>query len=281
MINKLNNIQINGSSEKPILIDISLKSNSKPKDLIIFCHGFKGFKDWGPFNKIADYFAKKDFVFVKFNFSFNGISKENGLDFNDLKAFGNNNFSKELDDLNLVINWVFNNDIIKSEINFSKISLFGHSRGGGISILKSAEDSRITNVISWASPSSFLDRLPSSSKLAKWKEMGVLYAYNGRTKQNMPMYYQFYEDCLANSNRLNIENAASLIKVPFLVIHGSDDPTVPLSDAHKIKYNNEKIFLHVISGADHVFGGYHPYDQITFPKDLQEAIDVTIKFLKE
>ena len=280
MIKKLDNIIIDGSSDKSILIDIILKANKQAKQVVVFCHGFKGFKDWGPFNKIAAHFAKQDIVFVKFNFSYNGTTINDPINFNDLKAFGNNNFCKELDDLSLVLNWIENCHELRGEIDTSKISLFGHSRGGSIAMLKSAEDSRVSKVISWASPSNFLDRLPKKEKLAKWKELGVAYVYNGRTKQNMPMYFQFYENCIKFTKRLNIQNAVTKMRIPHLIVHGSEDPTVLLSEALNIKSWNANTRLHVIDGANHVLGGFHPYDLEKFPKDLQEAIDVTIKFLK-
>ena len=280
MIKKLNNIVIEGSAGKPILIDATFKANAQAKQVVVFCHGFKGFKDWGPFNKIATYFAEKDIVFVKFNFSYNGTTTNDPINFGDLKAFGNNNFCKELDDLCLVLDWIENCKELKGEIDISKISLFGHSRGGSIAMLKSAEDIRVKKVISWASPSNFLDRLPEKEKLAKWKELGVAYIYNGRTKQNMPMYFQFYENCIKFAKRLNIKNAVSKMSVPHLLVHGSDDPTVLLSEAVSIKSWNTNTHLHIIDGANHVLGGFHPYDLEKFPTDLQEAIDMTIKFLK-
>ncbi len=280
MIQKLNNLIIDGSAGKPILIDATFKANAHAKQVVVFCHGFKGFKDWGPFNKIANHFADNDIVFVKFNFSFNGTTTNDPVNFCDLKAFGNNNFCKELDDLSLVLDWIENCQELKGEIDTSKISLFGHSRGGSIAMLKTAEDRRVKKVISWASPSNFLERLPKKEKLAKWKELGVAYIYNGRTKQNMPMYFQFYENCIKFAKRLNIQNAVSKMSIPHLLVHGNDDPTVLLSEAVNIKSWNPNIDLHVIDGANHVLGGFHPYDLEKFPKDLQEAIDVTIKFLK-
>ncbi len=280
MIQKLNNLIIDGSAGKPILIDATFKVNAQAKQVVVFCHGFKGFKDWGPFNKIANHFADNDIMFVKFNFSFNGTTTNDPINFGDLKAFGNNNFCKELDDLSLVLDWIENCQELKGEIDTSKISLFGHSRGGSIVMLKTAEDRRVEKVISWASPSNFLERLPKKEKLAKWKELGVVYIYNGRTKQNMPMYFQFYENCIKFAKRLNIQNAVSKMSIPHLLVHGNDDPTVLLSEAVNIKSWNPKIHLHVIDGANHVLGGFHPYDLEKFPKDLQEAIDVTIKFLK-
>ena len=280
MIKKLNNICISGSAGKPILIDATYKANAQPKQVVVFCHGFKGFKDWGPFNKIADHFAQQDIVFVKFNFSYNGTTTDDPLNFGDLKAFGNNNFCKELDDLSLVLDWIEMSNELKREVDTSKISLFGHSRGGGIAMLKTAEDRRVDKVVSWASPSNFLNKFSSNEKLEKWKKMDVAYIYNGRTKQNMPMYFQFYENCKANAKRLNIQDAVSKMSIPHLVVHGSDDPTVLIDEANALKSWNMNLNLHIIKGANHVLGGFHPYDLEEFPKNLQEAIDVTINFLK-
>ena len=162
MIQKLENIVIEGSAGKPILIDATFKANTEPKAVVVFCHGFKGFKDWGPFNKIATHFAQQDFVFVKFNFSYNGTTPTNPVDFDDLKAFGENNFCKELDDLALVLNWIKTCDILKGEVDKTNISLFGHSRGGGIAMLKTAEDKSISKAISWASPAFSFRKVRSS-----------------------------------------------------------------------------------------------------------------------
>jgi pimeloyl-ACP methyl ester carboxylesterase len=280
MVKKLDNIIIDGSSDKSILVDVILKVNKQAKQVVVFCHGFKGFKDWGPFNKIAAHFAEQDIVFVKFNFSFNGTTINDPVNFNDLKAFGNNNFCLELDDLSLVLDWIENCHELVGEIDISKISLFGHSRGGSIAMLKSAEDSRVSKVVSWASPSNFLDKLPKKEKLAKWKKLGVAYVYNGRTKQNMPMFYQFYENCKKFANRLNIQNAVSMISIPHLLVHGSEDSTVLLCEAENIISWSKNAQLHVIDGSNHVLGGFHPYDLDKFPQDLQEAIDITIIFLK-
>jgi hypothetical protein len=42
MIQKLNNLIIDGSAGKPILIDAIFKANAQAKQVVVFCHGFKG-----------------------------------------------------------------------------------------------------------------------------------------------------------------------------------------------------------------------------------------------
>mgnify|MGYP003967229777 FL=1 len=270
---------IKGSLKKEILLDVTFNNNSLKKQLIIFSHGFKGFKDWGPFNTMAKSFANENFFFLKFNFSHNGTSVDDPCNFIDLESFGNNNFSLELDDLNLVIDWIINNDSFTNEININKINLLGHSRGGAISVLKAAEDNRIKKIISWASPSDFTNRL-DNSKISLWKEKGVAYVFNSRTNQNMPMYYQFYEDCIKNSKRIDIKIACKNLNIPHLVIHGTDDPTVSINDANDFKKWNSNTEIFEIKDANHVFGIMHPYSLDKYPKHFQITLDKTFEFLK-
>jgi len=279
MLRTKKNTILSGKHQRPILTDIYYKANGQPKQVLIFCHGFKGFKDWGPFNEIATYFAEQDIVYIKFNFSHNGTTTDDPINFGDLDAFGHNNFSIELDDLGSVIDWVHTCNWLIGEVDLSNINLMGHSRGGGITLLKTAEENRINKVISWASPANFLKPI-SEQKRNRWQQTGIAYIYNGRTQQNMPMYYQFYEDCKANAKRLNIQDAVTNMSIPLLVVHGSEDPTVLLAEAKHIKSWNTNTHLHIIDGANHVLGGFHPYDLEKFPKDLQEAVDTSISFLK-
>ena len=50
--------------ETPILADIYYQKQNNGK-LILFCHGFKGFKDWGCWHTVAKAFAEAGFVFLK------------------------------------------------------------------------------------------------------------------------------------------------------------------------------------------------------------------------
>ena len=50
------NIVINGKHNKPILLDFAYKVTGNAKPVVVFAHGFKGFKDWGHFNKVMEYF---------------------------------------------------------------------------------------------------------------------------------------------------------------------------------------------------------------------------------
>ncbi|WP_054852414.1 S9 family peptidase [Olleya sp. ITB9] len=277
---EIKNEVLNRKAQKPIIFDLFFKQTNKPKALVIFCHGYKGFKDWGPWDLVAQHFKNNDLFFVKFNFSHNGGTVKQPIDFPDLDAFAENNYSKELQDLDDLINYLLsqNNDYL-SEIDINNITLIGHSRGGGIATIKASEDSRITDLITWASVCAFGKRTSTTGDLKQWKIDGVKYVLNGRTKQQMPHNYQFYLDYKANKERLNIEKCCKKIKIPHLIIHAIDDPSVKFEEAKNLhKWNpNSKLFK--LENSNHVFDGKHPWEEKNLPKALEAVTKQSLMFI--
>lgn len=274
------NIIINGKHEKPILTDLFFKDDDIKKPILIFCHGYKGFKDWGAWNLMAKAFAESGFYFIKFNFSHNGGTVKQPIDFPDLEAFGNNNYTKELDDLESVIEWVCSNFKLERNADINNITLVGHSRAGGIVTIKAEENNKIKKVISLAGVCDFGKRTATAGDLEQWGKSGVKYVLNGRTKQQMPHYFQFYKNFIANENRLTIKRAVSNLKIPHLIIHGNNDTSVFIDEAKSLHNWNSKSQLEIIEGANHVFGAQHPWEKEILPNHLKEAITKVIDFLE-
>ncbi|NCO62355.1 MAG: alpha/beta hydrolase [Flavobacteriales bacterium] len=274
-----NSLVIQGKHHKPILIDFQYISNGLQKPIIIFCHGYKGFKDWGAWNLMALTFAEAGFCFIKFNFSHNGGTLKEPIDFPDLEAFGNNNYTKELDDLEAVIDWVFNNKGFENETNKKNITLIGHSRGCGIVSIKAEEDSRIKKLITLAGVSDYGVRFPKGNAFEAWKKNGVYKVENARTKQQMPHYFQFYQDFTENEKRLTIKRAVSNLKIPHLIIHGDADTSVSIEEAKKLHEWNPNSTLKIIKDANHVFGASHPWKSSETPQHLSQAIQSIMLFL--
>jgi len=277
---KIKNLSIQGKHNKPILADAFYLQNNEAKPIVIFAHGFKGYKDWGCWNLVAEEFARQNTFFVKFNFSYNGGTVDQPIDFPDLEAFGNNNFVKELDDLQSVIDWVCTKKSIQPEIDISNITLIGHSRGGGIVCLKASEENRITKIITWAGVSDFEARFPQGKLLESWRTNGVSYIDNSRTKQQMPLYYQFYENFEQNKHRLDIKSAITKLKTPHLIIHGTNDTTVKIEEAKNFHSWNPKSELYTINGANHTFNSKHPWEETVLPLALQSVVHKSIVFVK-
>lgn len=275
-VTKKQNIIISNPETRNFLADAFYPEKEEQLPLVIFVHGYKGYKDWGAWNLMAEKFAEAGFFFVKFNFSHNGTTVVDPHHFADLEAFGNNNYSKELSDLGVIIDHFSAYD----NVDEHKIILIGHSRGGGISIIKTYEDERINGLITLASVDT-LDRFPKNEAFEQWKKSGVYFVTNGRTKQEMPHYYQFYEDYEKDVHRFDVERATEMAKAHFLIIHGTQDESVSVKNAEHLHILHPNSELYLIENADHTFGAKEPWESLILPDNLNDAVSKCIEFINE
>ncbi|SDK81438.1 Alpha/beta hydrolase family protein [Salinimicrobium catena] len=281
VIIKQKNIPLPGKHGRPVITDVFFSEEGENKPVLIFCHGYKGFKDWGAWNLMGEEFARRGFLFIKFNFAFNGGTLEEPIDFPDLDAFGENTYTKELDDLEVLLDWLTSEDSPYSEVaDVTNIGLMGHSRGGGVVLVRAAEDRRIKKLITLAAVSDFGDRFPKGKELDAWEQKGIAYIENTRTKQQMPHLFEFYEDFKRNEERLTISRAAKELHIPVLIIHGSADPTVSIQDAHDLHDWIADSQLFVLEGSDHVFEASHPWNQTHLSDALGRIVDRVTGFLE-
>ena len=259
-----------GAKERSALLDFAIPNNWN-QQVLIFMHGFMGFKDWGCWNLMQDFFLEAGYGFCKFNATHNGTTLENPHSFVDIKAFSENTYSNELEDLTAVINWV------KHETNGeADVSIIGHSRGGGMALLAS-DHPNVNRVITLAAISDIESRFPDANQLAFWKEKRLLFVHNGRTNQKLPMKYLQYRDFQENKDRLTIETHCRKMTKPLLILHGSDDPNVLPDNAYKIaEWSGKKAVI--IKGATHTFGASHPWNSNSMPTHLQKACEEIIRF---
>ena len=96
----------------------------------------------------------------------------------------------------------------------------------------------------------------------------------------MPLYFQIYENYIANKERLDIPEATAKIDVPWLIVHGTNDTSVPYTYGKQLdQLNKNSAFLSVENG-DHTFGGKHPWLENELPADAEIVIEKTITFFK-
>ena len=273
------NSEIKNLSGNKINIDLRYpESEDKKIPLLVFCHGFKGFKNWGSFPYVLDKVSLNGIFCVSFNFSHNGTDNEKPepVDFERLDLFAQNTFTKELDDLKCVIDYL-ERQKDKYNYDFNSLVLAGHSRGGGIAILKTAEDNRVKKLITLSSVSAF--GRYGDETVKRWKENGFIEILNTRTNQKMRMNYSLYEDLENNKERLDIQKAAYNVNVPFLIIHGTEDLAVDISEAETLySLSNKKIAKIVkIDNTGHTFGAVHPFKGTT--PALEKVINEIISFI--
>jgi pimeloyl-ACP methyl ester carboxylesterase len=269
------NFSLSGADGKLIIGDITFDEKNPNTPIILFVHGFKGFKDWGAHNLVARYFASNGYRYIKFNLSHSGVPVDDPKDVTDMDAFASNTVSKELFDLNAVLDF-----IEKAYGATSKVNLIGHSRGGGLSIIEASNDLRINKLITWSAIADF-NSLWKKEQEAEWKKNGKIFVTNARTKEQMPLNVSLLEDLEENAAALNILNAAKRVNIPWLIIHGDDDVNVPFETAQTLSEANPNSRLVKIEGANHVYGATQPYTNETLPPLLFKVCEKVITFINE
>ena len=261
---------------RPLLLDSTLPERPAAETpLVLFAHGFRGFKDWGWWGLAARCFAENGLAFAKFNLSHNGTTPESPLETNDLEAFAQNNYTLELQDWAAVTDWAFRQDFWDRR----NLIAIGHSRSGGLALVHASEDARITQVVTWASVSD-MGFLFHGQLLADLREKGEAHVVNARTGQAMPLRRPFLEDYERNRARLDLSSRVPELSIPLCLVHGTADPAVPYRAVEQLSdYAGGRAEVVTLEGADHVFGGAHPWPADTLPPLAQQAVEDSIAFI--
>lgn len=256
----------------PILVDVRTSDRTMPRPAVLVVHGFKGFKDWGMFPVLAERLARSGFTAVSFNLSGSGV--DNDGNFSQAQRFAQNTWSIELADIERVMNALTRGDLDLAPT--SRFGIVGHSLGGGAAILLAARDPRIKAVATWAAVSR-----PNrwAAQVDEWRAEGKIDIVNSRTGQVLPMYVDRLEDIENNADRLDILRAAGEVTIPWLLLHGSGDASVPVEEGEAlakaaVHHTARAMFF---EGANHTFGAVHPF--AGFNTDLAQAVDETVKWM--
>jgi pimeloyl-ACP methyl ester carboxylesterase len=266
---RINNGIYTGSAGRKSLFDLEVPARWN-KGLVIFVHGFMGFKDWGAWNLVQSYFVSHGFAFAKFNLTHNGGTSTKGIDFPDEEAFAQNTYSYEVADIAYFRSHIAT--LVHAEATF----LIGHSRGGGDVILH-AKQVQTDKIALWASISDIGSRFPTGPELEAWKHSGIRTILNGRTRQHLPQRYSLYQDFIENKTILTIERAIKALPIPMLVVHGDADSSVSIVEGEALA-SWSQTNLNIIPGADHVFGASHPWEKLDLPEHLLASCERTLNF---
>lgn len=201
--------------------------------IVILGHGVTGNKDRPVVAGLAEALQKSGIASIKFSFAGNGESQGRFVDCT---------LSKEVNDLGAVL------DVL--EEHGRVIAYAGHSLGGAAGVMRAAKDPRIKVLISLAgmvdchqfAQREFGEETPDEGCM--WEE------------ESCPLSSTFMNDMAAVGS---IVDLGSAIKVPWLLLHGTEDDVVPMQDS--IDIEAKAVCEHeviIIEGADHSFTGHMP-----------------------
>nr|WP_187351624.1 alpha/beta fold hydrolase [Brevibacillus laterosporus] len=243
--------------------------------LLIFCHGFKGFKDWGSFPYVADALATKGVTVIRFNFSANGVG-ESLTEFDELEKFGINTYAREVADLNVLMRAILERELTLAEhFDTEQIYVMGHSKGGGDAILFGANHPAIKGIITWNGIAQV--NLFDEDLRQELKDTGIAYIMNGRTGKRMPIMPEVVEDVDQNVEAYDLLKKVSQLDKSLLIVQGEKDFGRLVHGAKLLKEAYPQAILHWIKEADHVMNTKHPFTGTS--AELEEAIDVTSQFV--
>jgi uncharacterized protein len=211
-------------------IDYTFHPGDNAKPLVILGHGVTGNKDRPFVVALGEALAAAGFPALRISFSGNGASGGRFVD---------SNITKEVADLGSVID----------AVGGRPFGYIGHSMGGAVGVLRTSQDARIQFLVSLAGM--------VHTKAFAQREFGMVKPGEGFMwdDESCPLSVAYMND-LATIDTL-VDRGAK-IRVPWLLVHGSEDDVVPVQDSRDIFARaNEPKQLIEIPGSNHVFAGEH------------------------
>jgi pimeloyl-ACP methyl ester carboxylesterase len=200
------------------------------KSVVVLGHGVTGNKDRPFVVALAEGLEKAGVNALRISFSGNGASEG---------KFTDSHITKEVTDLGSVL------DALKGWT----IGYIGHSMGGAVGVIRTSQDSRIKFLVSLAG-------MVTTKDFAE-REFGTVIPDKGNMwdDESCPLS-QAYMDDLRKLDTL--VPRAPLIKVPWLLVHGTEDDVVFPQDSLDIfAQANQPVSLLQLKGSNHVFAGAH------------------------
>ena len=215
----------------------------KKTPLLVLCHGFGGNKEGKIFDCLADSLNKKGIAVLRFDF--NGHGKSEG-------KFEEMTVPNEIEDAKCILRYASSLPWV------GKIAMGGHSQGGVVTAMTSGQLAKEANkeikkiqAVVLLAPAAVLrddalrgntfgkmyDPKNPPAKIEMWggNALGGNYI---RTATNLPIY-----------------ETAKNYKGAECILHGDADRVVPYTYGQRFHYLNKKSEWHLMTDADHGFGG--------------------------
>ncbi|MFO7847083.1 MAG: alpha/beta fold hydrolase [Balneolaceae bacterium] len=263
----------------PIYYDLytPVTTQNRSFPVILFLHGFKGFKNWGAFPDACEYLSRQGFCVLAFNFSRNGVGKSM-TKFDKPELFRKQTLSSDLEDLGTVIESLKKGDLRSEQVmvNTDSIGLIGHSRGGHTAVAAAAEYTGIQAVVTWSAVADYNKRW-TKEMISDWKEKGFTEIKNSRTGQILPVDRVVYDDAIEHADRLMAIKRVKELHIPVLFVAGKADEAVPHSDSKKLfrECPSDDKELKLIDSTGHTFDTAHPFEDEDFPEPFDQVLEST------
>jgi alpha-beta hydrolase superfamily lysophospholipase len=262
---------IPGAGGQAILGDAHIPA-SEPVGVLIICHGFKGYKDYGFLPHLADAACAAGLIAHRFNFSHSGMTRRIET-FERPDLFEQDTWGRQIADLTAVTEAIRAGRLEGGNL---PLVVFGHSRGGVTALLSASRGLEVAGLIAAASPD-YCSNLDDDQK-AMLRRRGYLISPSSRTGQDLRIGRAWQDEIDANPAAFDPRRAAAALQLPMLLIHGDADETVPVARAKSLAQASDfRAELVVIPGAGHTFNAANPM-QTPPPVETQLLFEAAVSF---
>lgn len=277
------------SGRPPIYGDFAVpatpgKSNHSLLPLVVFAHGFRGHKDWGFIPFLFKEATARGFAAVKFNFSHSGVVPPS-QSVSGIELFKDNKLKYELEDYEILFESLAGGEIPgSSDIALHKSALVGFSRSGSTALLYCANQrtatvrARISTLCTIGAPAEWFPF--TDEEMETWRNAGKLEFTDFSTGSKIHLSDSVLIDLETNKIRYDPVIAAGRINIPWLLVHGALDKTIPPEQAHILfEHSDQRLTnLQVIDGASHSLNSAKPFSKPH--SNLQILAEMLFSFLK-
>jgi fermentation-respiration switch protein FrsA (DUF1100 family) len=122
-------------------------------------------------------------------------------------------------------------------------------------------------------------------EVARWRERGYAEVTNARTGEVLRLGTTILDDVERHAaGALDIAAAAARVRAPWLIVHGTDDETVPYAEGERLfavarGAEHGGAQFAPIKGAGHTLDARHPLPAPPPPR-LERAVAMTVTFFR-
>ncbi len=248
---------LDGADGLPLLGDTHLPpAGVLARGVVLLCHGFKGYKDYGFLPRLAQHLAHAGCIVHRFNFSHSGMTN-NLATYERPELFERDTWGKQIIDLQQVVKAIGKGDLLGADLPMAWI---GHSRGGVTVLLTAARQApaqRPAVVVTLACPDRACNLTDEQKRLLR--KQGYIASPSSRTGQELRVGRRWLEEQEQHPEQFDPCAALEKLRCPVLVVHGEADETVPPAAAGRLaKAGGIHVELHLLADANHVFNAANP-----------------------
>ena len=297
--NAVHTLEFPTGDDCPVHGDLYLPPGGPTRAIVILSHGFKGYRSWGFFPYLARALRDAGLLALSIDFSHNGRSTggERRIPAGDATTphgpapvteyprrdlFARNTIRREVDDLSVVIRGIGGGALADYMSSPPCIGLYGHSRGGVVTIINALEHPSVRAICTWATPGD-PDTFTEEQK-QKWRREG---AYNFALAEDgipLSVSVSYLDDLEGSHADYQVARLAGSLRVPHLVVHGAADVVVPGKSAHQLPEATSALDDQqlLILKTGHTFGVSYPFSSTNrTPDALAEAVTETVNWFKD